>query len=68
MRKFGAAVFLGLAIMAASTAHAHSPICDCYDNGDTTITCEGGFSDGSSAAGVSVIVYDASAMCWLSAP
>lgn len=30
---------------------AHSPMCTCYDNGDKTITCEGAFSDGSSAAG-----------------
>jgi hypothetical protein len=31
---------------------AHTPLCSCYDNGDGTVTCEGGFSDGSSAAGV----------------
>lgn len=49
------AVMLGI----ASAAYAHSPICDCMDNGDNTVTCEGGFSDGSSAAGVSVNVYDA---------
>ncbi len=33
-------------------ALAHTPLCSCYSNGDGTITCEGGFSDGSSAAGV----------------
>ena len=38
--------------------YAHSPICDCYDNGDNTITCEGGFSDGGTAVGVSMRVYD----------
>ena len=30
----------------------HSAIMSCFDNGDGTITCEGGFSDGSSASGV----------------
>lgn len=38
------------------TAHAHSAIFDCFDNGDGTISCQGGFSDGSSAAGVAVKV------------
>jgi hypothetical protein len=40
-------------------ASAHSPICNCYDNGDGTVTCEGGFSDGASAAGVAIRVVDA---------
>ncbi len=43
---------------AVQFAHAHSAICDCYDNGDNTITCEGGFSDGRSAAGVPMRVID----------
>lgn len=42
----------------AAPAHAHNAICDCYDNGDDTITCEGGFSDGASAAGVPMRVLD----------
>ncbi|WP_020587098.1 hypothetical protein [Desulfobacter curvatus] len=37
---------------------AHTPLCSCYDNGDGTVTCEGGFSDGSSAAGVQMRVED----------
>ena len=37
-------------------ALAHTPLCSCYDNGDGTGTCEGGFSDGSSAAGVEMRV------------
>ncbi|MCG8333283.1 MAG: hypothetical protein MJE63_02130 [Proteobacteria bacterium] len=37
---------------------AHTPLCSCYDNGDGSITCEGGFSDGSSAAGVEMRVED----------
>ncbi len=31
---------------------AHSALMSCFNNGDNTITCEGGFSDGSSASGV----------------
>mgnify|MGYP000569079518 CR=1 FL=1 len=48
-----------LLLMAAS-AFAHTPLCSCFDNGDGTVTCEGGFSDGSSAAGVQMKVKDAS--------
>jgi hypothetical protein len=43
---------MALAFQAAGVAHAHTPLCSCFDNGDGTITCEGGFSDGSAAAGV----------------
>ena len=39
-------------------ADAHTPICDCYDNGDNTITCEGGFSDGGTAVGVPMRIFD----------
>ena len=42
----------------ASQILAHTPLCDCFDNGDDTVSCEGGFSDGSSAAGMAVRVYD----------
>ncbi len=38
--------------------YAHSPLCDCFDNGDGSITCEGGFSDGGSADGVDIRVLD----------
>lgn len=48
---------LGL-LFSAGQALAHTPLCSCYDNGDGTITCEGGFSDGSSAAGVQVRVEE----------
>jgi hypothetical protein len=44
------------AIFLAGQVLAHTPLCSCYDNGDGTITCEGGFSDGSSAAGVEMRV------------
>ena len=44
----------------ATTAFAHSPICNCYnDDADHNIViCEGGFSDGGSAEGVGVKVLN----------
>ena len=45
-----------LGLLLAGAAAAHTPLCSCYDNGDGTITCEGGFSDGSSASGVQMRV------------
>lgn len=53
-------VVLGLALAAAvaAPALAHAPILDCFDNGDDTITCEAGYSDGSSAAGQTIRVRD----------
>ena len=45
-----------LMFATAGLAHAHTPLCSCFDNGDDTITCEGGYSDGSSASGVAVRV------------
>jgi len=38
---------------------AHTPLFDCFDNRDGSITCEGGFSDGGSAEGITVRVLDA---------
>ena len=49
---------IGMVLAGAGLCLAHTPLCSCYDNGDETITCEGGFSDGSSAAGVQVRVED----------
>lgn len=47
-----------LGLSAAAAAQAHNAICSCFDNDDGTITCEGGFTDGASAAGVPLRVYD----------
>ena len=44
-------VIFTLAVLGSSL-FAHTAIMSCFDNGDGTITCEGGFSDGSSASGV----------------
>lgn len=49
---------LVFSLFLAGQALAHTPLCSCYDNGDGTITCEGGFSDGSSAAGVEMRLLD----------
>ena len=53
-------VLVGAILLMAVPALAHTPLCSCLDNGDGTISCEGGFSDGSSASGVGMVVKDAS--------
>ena len=59
MRKTSIVIGLfAFSLFVAGQALAHTPLCSCYDNGDGTITCEGGFSDGSSAAGVEIKVVD----------
>ncbi len=57
-----AASALILAVAAAGwtpTAEAHAPLFDCFADGPDKISCEGGFSDGSSASGILVRVLDA---------
>ena len=49
---------LGLSLVLAGYSFAHTPLCSCSDQGDGTVLCEGGFSDGSSAAGVKMKVLD----------
>ncbi|WP_448807851.1 hypothetical protein [Aminobacterium mobile] len=56
-------IFAGLfavlfSCVVVSVAFAHTPMCYCYLNDDGTVTCEGGFSDGSSASGVSMTIKD----------
>ncbi len=55
-KRIMGAFVLALGIFLAAQAFAHTPLCSCYDNGDGTVTCEGGFSDGSSASGVEMRV------------
>lgn len=57
MKSFGMAI-IAAGLFLADTASAHTPLCSCIDNRDGSITCEGGFSDGSAAAGVEVRVED----------
>lgn len=52
------AAVLAFTILLIPYAFAHTPLCSCSDEGDGTILCEGGFSDGSSAAGVEMRVLD----------
>lgn len=60
MKKFFSLIALTALMVGFSTvASAHTPLCDCFDNGDGTVTCEGGFSDGSSAFNVPMIVKNA---------
>lgn len=52
-------VLLGTALLTTPVfAFAHTPLLDCYENDDQSITCEGGFSDGASAAGVTIRIID----------
>ncbi len=60
MKKGLLVLAVAMLLALPSMALAHSPIFDCFDNGDGTIMCQGGFSDGSSASGVKVYVKDAS--------
>ncbi|MGE4292141.1 MAG: hypothetical protein AB7E32_08020 [Desulfovibrio sp.] len=56
MKKMVIFGLLACMLVISGQAYAHSPLMSCFDNGDGTVTCEGGFSDGSSAAGVSMSV------------
>lgn len=60
MRRFTMGVAAVACAWVGMVAYAHNAICDCYDNGDGTITCEAGFSDGGTAAGVPIHVRDTS--------
>jgi hypothetical protein len=57
-KMFALAIVFVLGLALSQVAFAHSPLLSCWDNGDGTITCEGGFSDGSSASGVQMFVKD----------
>jgi len=48
-----------LAVFFVPLAPAHTPLCSCSDEGDGTVLCEGGFSDGASGEGVKMQVVDA---------
>ncbi|WP_207263885.1 hypothetical protein [Desulfovibrio sp. Huiquan2017] len=60
MKKLMIVLTLASLLAFAGQAFAHSPLMSCFDNGDGTVTCEGGFSDGSSASGVKIHVTDGS--------
>ncbi len=54
------ALFCVIMLGFASNAMAHSALLNCFDNADGTFTCQGGFSDGSSATGIVIVVKDTS--------
>ena len=58
MLKKASLLLLFMGVVFTGTCFAHTPLCSCYDNGDGSVTCEGGFSDGSSASGVTMRVQD----------
>lgn len=47
-------------ILVAQNTQAHSALLNCFDNADGTFTCQGGYSDGSSATGIRIVVKDTS--------
>jgi len=56
-------IFIGLAalmlgFLLSSQASAHTPLLSVEDNEDGTVYLEGGFSDGSSGAGVSILIVE----------
>ena len=57
VKMFAPLALLGV-LALPGLANAHSAVFDCFDNGDGTVSCQGGYSDGSSAAGVSIKVLD----------
>lgn len=60
MKKLLIVLTVAAMVALSGQAFAHSPLMSCFDNGDGTVTCEGGFSDGSSASGVKTSVKDGS--------
>ena len=51
---------VALAWIQPMSAAAHSALLNCFDNADGTFTCQGGYSDGSSATGIRIVVRDGS--------
>lgn len=52
MKTWFVAILALAGVAVCTSAWAHTPLMSCFDEGDGTVTCEGGFSDGSSASGV----------------
>ena len=56
---FSALIAIMTILLLVGTVFAHTVFFACWDNGDGTLSCEGGYTDGSSAAGATVNVTDA---------
>ncbi len=46
-----AAVVISTVTLSGMPAHAHNALISCFDNGDNTVTCEAGYSDGAPSSG-----------------
>ncbi len=60
MKFLLASFVLASSLFASGDAFAHSALLNCFDNADGTFTCQGGYSDGSSATGIRIVVMDMS--------
>ncbi len=58
MKKIIIAGITSAILFTTNISFAHTPLCSCFNEGDGTVFCEGGFSNGSSAEGVTMIVKD----------
>lgn len=60
IQRTGVRVMAIMALSCAMAAWAHNPIAECKAVDEQTVECEGGFSDGSGAPGVTldVVSYD----------
>jgi len=43
-------------LIFSGSLYAHTAVMACFDNGDGTITCEGGFSNGASGSGIAMYI------------
>jgi len=60
MLKLSAFAALAVLLLVSAPAFGHSALLNCFDNADGTFTCQGGYSDGSSAQGIRIVVRDRS--------
>ncbi|MDR2350798.1 MAG: hypothetical protein LBF41_09300 [Deltaproteobacteria bacterium] len=58
MKTITLALCLAIAALFAQPAFAHTAILKCSDNGDGTVFCEGGYSDGTPAGGTFMKLSD----------
>ncbi len=54
------ALLVASVLMFPASAMAHTALFTCFDLGDGSVECEGGFSNGQSAAGLKVVIADGS--------
>lgn len=57
-KKLVSLLACAVVLIFSVSAFAHTPILNCYLEDENTVMCEGGFSNGASAAGVKMTVKD----------